>query len=314
MSGQTHAQRIIALLLQKPGLDDDEIAKQLGIQARQTVNQVCRHLAGSGLLQRERGARGKIVNNIAVGSAQSARPTRVSRVTSRPDAAQQDVVWPFIPEEFAKTLLVIPCSGKKRSFQVASGEGPTIMRSLPEELAGELLNARQRTKSRALFDERRLVPAWQRYDGALYESGRDALADLMAAGMHVIIVSGGYGVVLAQEPIGFYNMCLVPAWWPNHLIESALVAYAKRHEIASVRAFVSATGPYATVLKRVRWAEAGIDDALVLIPEPEPGGMRRSPATQGQALVALRDGVLSAAWRSSYGLGLKAIAVRGRAS
>jgi hypothetical protein len=314
MSGQTHAQRIIALLVQKPGLDDDELAKQLRIQARQTVNQVCRHLAGSGLLQRERGASGKIVNNIAVGSAQSARPTRVSRVTSRPNATQQDVVWPFIPEEFAKTLLVIPCSGKKRSFQVASREGPAITRSLPQELAGELLNARQRMKSRALFDERRLVPAWQRYDGALYESGRDALADLLAAGMHVIIVSGGYGVVLAQEPIGFYNMCLVPAWWPNHLIERALVAYAQRHEIASVRAFVSATGPYATILKRARWAEAGIDDALVFTPEPEPGGMRRSPATQGQALVALRDGVLSAAWRSSYGLGLKAMPVRGRAS
>ncbi|WP_292532507.1 hypothetical protein [Methylocystis sp.] len=304
MSGQTHSQRIIALLLQKPGLDDDEIAKQLGIEPRQTVNQVCRHLATNGVLQRERGATGKIVNNIAVGSALSAKPAQVSRVTSRPNATQRDFDSPFIPEEFAKTLLVIPCSGEKRNFDVVGRDGPAIAQSLPKDIAVELMKARECAKSLVPFDERRLVPAWQRYDGSLYESGRNALADLMAAGMHVIILSGGYGVVLAQEPIGSYNARLVPSWWPNRLIERALVAYAQHHEIASVRAFVSATGPYATVLKRVRWGEAGIDDALMLTPEPEPGGMRRSPATQGQALAALRDGVLSPAWRSSYGLGL----------
>jgi hypothetical protein len=126
----------------------------------------------------------------------------------------------------------------------------------------------------------------------------------MAAGMHVIIISGGYGVVVGQEPIGRYEARLNPSWWPNHLIERVLIAYAQRHRIASVRAFVSATGPYVTILKRVRWRDAGINDALVLTPEAEPGGMRRSPATQGEALVALRDGTLSTAWRSSYGLGL----------
>ena len=120
--------------------------------------------------------------------------------------------------------------------------------------------------------------------------------------MHVIIISGGYGAVLAREPIGCYKARLNPSWWPNRLIERALIAYAQRHGIASVRAFVFATGPYVTILKRVR--DGGVNDALVLTPEAEPGGMRRSPATQGEALLALRDGTLSPAWRSSYGLGL----------
>lgn len=205
-----------------------------------------------------------------------------------------------------KTLLIIPCSGAKRDCRDVGRARPAIRRSLPDDLAAELREARQRVKALVPFDERQLIPAWQRYDGSLYATGRGALADLMAAGMHVIIISGGYGVVLAQEPIGRYEARLNPSWWPNHLIERVLIAYAQQHGIASVRAFVSATGPYVTILKHVRWRDAGISDVLVLTPAAEPGGMRRSPATQGEALLALRDGTLSPEWRSSYDLGLDA--------
>jgi len=305
MNGGTHAQRIIALLSERPGLNDDEVASALGIEPRQTVNQICRRLAASGVLRRDRGPSGKIVNSI--GDA----PTLPSSAPTAPrpaKTAQQDGRFerPFIPDDLRRSLLIIPCSGEKRDFAIADEDGPAIAQSLPPDLAAELLEARQRAKSFVPFDERRLVPAWQRYDGALYEAGRDALARLTAAGMHVIIISGGYGAVLAQEPIGCYNTRLKPSWWPNRLIERVLIAYGQRHGIVSVRTLISATGPYITILKRVRWHEAGIDDALLLAPEAEPGGMRRSPATQGQALAALSDGTLSPAWRSSYGLRLTA--------
>lgn len=62
----THADRILALLAQSADLDDDEIARALKIEPRQTVNQTCRMLAGRGLLIRETGTRGKIVNRLAV--------------------------------------------------------------------------------------------------------------------------------------------------------------------------------------------------------------------------------------------------------
>ncbi len=197
-------------------------------------------------------------------------------------------------------------SGAKRDCRDTEEAGPAITQSLPADLAAELLEARARVKRLVAFDEQRPIPAWQRYDGALYGAGRRALADLMAAGIHVIILSGGYGAVLAQEPIGRYEARLKPSWWPNHLIERVLIAYAQRQGILSVRAFVSSTGPYVTILKRVGWRAAGIDDALLLTPQAELGAMRRSPATQGEALAALRDGTLSAAWRSTYGLALDA--------
>lgn len=88
-----------------------------------------------------------------------------------------------------------------------------------------------------------------------------------------------------------------------------LVAFAHRHGRSSVRAFCSATGPYRQVLQRIRWRDAGIEDAQLITPEAEAGGMRKSPASQGEALAALRDGTLSDGWQSSYGLGLEVHAV-----
>jgi hypothetical protein len=308
MNGGTHAQRIIALLSESAGLDDDEIARELGIEPRQTVNQICRGLAGKGVLQRERGRSGKIINRIVKGDAPAMPAVRSQplRLAPESEATGRASDAPYIPEDFAKTLLVIPCSGKKRDcYDPVEGEA-TITQALPAALAVELVEARRRVKKLVSFDERRPIPAWQRYDGALYEAGRHALATLMASGMHVVIISGGYGAILAEEPIGKYQARLNPSWWPNRLIERVLIAYAQGHGIKSVRAFVSATGPYVSILKRVRWRYVGINDALVLTPQAEPGGMRRSPATQGEALLALGDGTLSPTWRSSYGLGMDA--------
>ena len=110
----------------------------------------------------------------------------------------------------------------------------------------------------------------------------------------------------ADEPeirVG-YEARLSPSWWPERILQRVLLAYAQRHGITAIRAVVSATGPYVGVLQRVRWRAAGIDDALLITPEAQPGGLRRSPATQGETLAALRDGTLAPDWQSSYGLGL----------
>ena len=305
MKPGTHADRIIRLLAETPGLDDDQIAQALSIEPRQSVNQVCRRLAGSGVLLRERGPGGKIVNRLASGAAAAApdRPARTGRRAADVSGASRPG-HSLMPESLERTLLVIPCSGAKQDRAGIGEPGASITKSLPPELARELREARRAIRARAHVDETTLIPAWRRYDGSLYQSGREALADLRKAGAHIIILSGGYGAVLASEPIGMYDAVLKPSWWPGRILERVLIAYARRHGIRSVRAFCSASGPYRTILQRVRWREAGIDDALLLTPPPESGGLVKSPATQGQALTALRDGSLTSGWESSYGLGL----------
>ena len=68
MTNSAHALRIMDLLMQRPGLDDDEIARVLRIEPRQTVNQICRRLAQRGALRRERRPGGKIVNTLCEGT------------------------------------------------------------------------------------------------------------------------------------------------------------------------------------------------------------------------------------------------------
>ena len=55
MTRNTYADRIMGLLAYSPGLNDDEIAKELCIDPRQTVNQICRSLAARGVVERRTG-------------------------------------------------------------------------------------------------------------------------------------------------------------------------------------------------------------------------------------------------------------------
>ena len=71
----THRDRIVDFILKSPGRDDDEIASTLGISPRQSVNMICRKLSEEGLIRRQRGASGKLVNlPVASGSGSSAPP------------------------------------------------------------------------------------------------------------------------------------------------------------------------------------------------------------------------------------------------
>jgi hypothetical protein len=255
MSREPHAERILDLLARTPGLDDDQIAQVLSIEPRQTVNQVCRRLAAGGVLVRERGPGGKIVNRL--GASRVAHTTRPTADFRRVEAALQSspatALSPgrsLVPLDPTRTLLVIPCSGDKDRTGIGEG-GASISEHLPADLAQELCEARERVSRKIRIDESTLVPAWQRYNGALYQKGRQALFDLARFGCHVVILSGGYGALLADEPIGMYNARLKRGWWPNRILERVLIAYAKRHGLSCVHAFASATGDYPVVLRRV---------------------------------------------------------------
>ena len=298
----THAERIMTLLAQKPGLNDDEIARELSIEPRQTVNQVCRRLEARGVIERSRGPSGKIVNALT-----GAEPVRAVRPAPTPKPARKPVLGTgaaLVPERIDKSLLIIPCSQGKFDGGEAGGRGPRLTDKVAPELAAELMEAREDASAMTRFDESALMPAWQRYDGSLYRSCSDALGDLLAEGMHIIILSGGYGAVLAEEPIGNYNQALKTSWWPNKLLQRVLLSYAKAQGIVSVRAFASATSPYFRVLSGMRWDESGVSDALLIAPETMPGGTLKSPASIGEAIAALAKRSLRAGWQSSYGLRL----------
>ena len=305
----TNANRILDLLERQPGLDDDELSCQSGIRPRQQVNQICRRLEQQCRLERRPTANGKIGNfpvratTVTITTQDEASneaprsSTRLSMATT-PISARTEI------ELLRNTLIVLPCSGKKTQSAHAQISCLPITAALPATLGRRLEEARGAILDRGGLDESALLPAWQRYDGLLYRSAEQPLANAIASGLHVLIISGGYGIVRACEPIGTYSMRLKLAHWPKGLLQEVLAAYAARHGLQTVRAFVSRSTDYYRVVRQTSWRAAGVKDALAIAPEATRGAMVKAPRAQGEALGAFLAGRLDERWRSSDGLGL----------
>jgi len=312
MTRTTNEERIIARLLDRPGLDDDELSKATGISPRQQVNQICRRLESRGLVRREPGAHGKIVNFLqSSGEFSSSAPSREATV---PGAPLEQIRRSHVQHEHAvpraiecdpgTTLFIFPCSGSKERRQDMRTQGPSILDQLPPLLGQRLADARTRIRARAHMDETSMIPAWERYTGSLYQAGRDAIEAALESGVHIIIVSGGYGLVLAAEPIGYYEAVFRNSWWPNRVLDEVILDYLRRHRLRAVCAVASATTEYAKLLRRVNWHSVELENAVLLSPEETTGAMVKSPRAQGEAVSMLLQGGLAMNWQSSDGLRL----------
>lgn len=326
MTRATNVELIIETLKGLPGLDDDELSVEADVHPRQQVNQICRILAGQRIVRRVVGKKGKIVNYLVGDGEPAPTSQRHSKTPRGRTPRKRSSMRPpprhgsggdqgttpaeaFATVNLRSTLLVIPCSGAKASFPDRREMGPSILDALPAELARKLAEARRAVSARANVDEHTLVAAWRRYDGTLYQRANQIIDEAIrkGTGRHVVVLSGGYGLVLANEPIGMYNAVFRKSWWPSGLLEDALIAYAKHNGLKSVRAFASMTTEYSKLIKAVPWSRAGIHDAWLLTPEPVAGAMVKSPRAQGEALSTFLNGNLTEDWVSSDGLLLHAL-------
>lgn len=202
-------------------------------------------------------------------------------------------------------LVVIPCSRSKEHGGAVGRRGHAVIDGLPTSLARDLDTARERNAS--LANRGNLVmPALARYTGTLYGAAHDALSAIAASGAHVLILSGGYGVVCADELIAEYEMRFNPAMWRDRVVERTLEAYAELHGCATVRAFAGAKTPYARVIRRTRWQGAGVRDAVLVAPDFHRGGaMRAVPTALGAAITAFSQNRLTPQWRTPDGVGFE---------
>jgi hypothetical protein len=300
MIGPTNRQRILTTLRRRPeGLDDDELSVASGVRPRQQVNRICRRLAGEGTVLRDVGLRGKILNRLRE------QPAVVTAAASARASPRSD--RPAYSCDPRATLFLFPGSSTRGGRSLGSAAGRGLLETLSRRLARGLTEARAAVRTRARVDERGLAPAWRRYDGPLYEASREAMAGAVAAGHHLMIVSGGYGAVLATEPIGSYHAMFRASWWPGGVIEAVIVDYLRRHRLSSVRAIAAARSEHARLLRAIDWRAAGVRDGWLLMPEETPGATVRSVRSQGEVLGLLLQGRLPSGWRSSWGLSLRTV-------
>ena len=178
----------------------------------------------------------------------------------------------------------------------------SVADSLPSDLAHDLFNWRRRNVEEANVDESELRPAVERYDGHFYAAGRSAIGVLLDRGARVLIISGGYGLVVPDESIGMYICVFQPNMWPDRLIERCLAAYADETGVTQVVGVLSATTNYARVFRGAAWPST-VESVHLLTPEPVSGAMVRAPRAQGQALAIISEtGSLADDWVSTDGL------------
>jgi len=183
-------------------------------------------------------------------------------------------------------LILLSCSGDKALGGIHRAAAP----GSPWPL--DLQQARSRLVGAAGVDEGQLMPAWQRYTGSFYQSDGSALAEAVSVGAHVAILSGGYGVVRADEAIGWYDQQLNPADWPPGVLEDALISEAARVGAQDVVAFVARTTGYARIIRRTPWRRAGIRRAvLVTVISSGGGAMVKVPRDLGIAFRAFWSGL-----------------------
>jgi len=188
-------------------------------------------------------------------------------------------------DKLRSTLIVVPCSARKGDSQTNNRGGVSVLDSLTSSTASLLRQARQENETRAHVDERSLVPAWKRYQGAFYAAAGPALGRAVASGLYVLILSGGYGVVAATEPIGLYEARLRLSDWPSGLLGRCLCDYARSYSLNEVVAFMPSTTDYPKVIRRAPWPESGIKEVrLITVDLLTPGGaMSRVPKALGEA-------------------------------
>jgi hypothetical protein len=311
---------ILAMIHESSGLTDAELVRLTGIRPHQQVNQICNRLARNGHIRRERDARGLLVNR-PVGSAPdssqlvaSLKAPRPSEPGSRCMRSPRDDLEDLDP---ATTLLVIACSGSKVQDSPAGlspAFGPSILESIPEDAANQLRAARADVRRHVTFDEHTLIPALNRYSGSFYQAGRPELARALDRGLHALIISGGYGVLAAREPIGWYDAAFNPSWWPGNVVADCLSAYATRYGLTSIVAFLAASTGYARAFRGLdRSPDAVKLDQVFLVSAVAGdvgGAMRKVPHTLGEAIAGFVRRDLKPGWRSSDGLDLAVSRVR----
>lgn len=302
----TNVERVISALLADPGLSDSELRQRTNVNPHQQVNQICRRLANEGRLRRIDRGDGVIRNYLTASGPPDGRASvpqsQTSRVPRLVAPAKASASVGIDPPATDRTLLILPCSGAKiRGGQSTSDR--TIPDLLDPTLRDRLVCARRHLRVQAQVDDRQLLPAWQRYSGTLYRTASTRIGDAISAGVPILIVSGGYGLVLAEEPIGWYERRFSLGDWPPQVLEDCLVAATKALKIRKVVAFCARSTDYAALIRRTPWSRDGIE-AWLASPEMDGRGGAQVlvPEASGEAITAYLDGHLDDRWTSTRGV------------
>lgn len=98
----TIAARLLEMIRIHGPLDDDELARHLEVQPRQSINQVARRLADQGVVRRYQGPAGKIANSLADEPKDPPPPKSIPTVAGSTEHLSEDQVKQAVAEHLRR--------------------------------------------------------------------------------------------------------------------------------------------------------------------------------------------------------------------
>lgn len=295
---------VIQALGRRP-MSDSELVVTTGIQPHQQVNQICRRLESKGIVTRVKGVGLPIVNHLVTGAPSAPDQPGlipVNRLEAPPVPSRQPMTASVSADG---TLLVVPCSKSKSLGGQPTGTGTSILSLLPEHLSERLIQARRMLAGPAHLDDSLVMPAWRRYSGHLYQAAGNAIHEAITHDIPVLIISGGYGLVTAQEQIGWYDRRFALSDWPLGLLQQCLIAVAARVGASKVVALCAGTTDYGKLAQSTVFPAGGVE-AILVSPVAKGGGAQVTvPKAIGEAFAAIVRRGIAPSWKSSDGLTLQ---------
>jgi len=180
----------------------------------------------------------------------------------------QSLINPDIWTDPSETLYIIPCS---RSKELGSFEGGdySISKVLSNETANRLQILREKKRELLIregnFKSAIQFPAYRGYTGSLYSNSKEAIQSTVLTGGHILIISGAYGLVMAQETICRYQSGFSREDWlidGRDVLSDAVLEYCQHHKVQHVRIVVT-EGPYENFAKAVEWNKGNFETVIL---------------------------------------------------
>ena len=205
-------------------------------------------------------------------------------------------------------LLIFPCSAGKEGARLLKPLPPIFIQNfIGRKAANKLMVTRDRVFKngrKGIWIDRNTPPrtALALYSGTQYkvEGFKNGVAGAIRSGVHCLVISGGYGLIRAEESIHEYEAAITSTrkYWKD-VIPEVLSDYVQRNQIG--RIFIACSSSYANVLKRKGWqGDAKVYWCLPRLRPGEGGAMVKVPRLTGEAVVELIETGLqpSNKWKS----------------
>ena len=163
--------------------------------------------------------------------------------------------------EEKQILILFPCSGEKNPYVFRETFNLDEEKRLVDFITTTrdyLIRGREelaRLPNIIDFDSESLS-ALDRYNGKLYKvpNFRDKIREAyLEDDIHILIMSGAYGLVLPSERIHYYKKPINAAYWKKYGLHGVIEEYIEKYKISFVYGFFSQSTDYMKIVRNVDW-------------------------------------------------------------